>query len=230
MRRLGMVWWRAISAISDIHVDSVTRSPLYSIYGETIAGVTIIRSFGASSKFLRDMLACVDTVSCACWCGVNTDVMFIELESLLLDVGRWIYPISQQCLIIEIWFTVNRWLSIRFNVLSCSIIGLMAVVAVANPGISASLAGFSLAFASTITGDLLFLVGVIPIAILHWFILSKQVRRFVSLDGSMVSLSKYIDLRASEWSGCLGTSKRILGTEARSTRVYRAETSSFLAV
>lgn len=42
--------------------DSVTRSPLYSIYGETIAGVTIIRAFGASSKFLRDMLRCVDTV------------------------------------------------------------------------------------------------------------------------------------------------------------------------
>ena len=44
-------------------LDSVTRSPLYSIYGETIAGVPVIRAFGASSKFLRDMLRCVDTVS-----------------------------------------------------------------------------------------------------------------------------------------------------------------------
>lgn len=43
--------------------DSVTRSPLYSIYGETISGVTVLRAFGASSKFLRDMLCCVDTVS-----------------------------------------------------------------------------------------------------------------------------------------------------------------------
>jgi hypothetical protein len=42
--------------------DSVTRSPLYSIYGETIAGVTVIRAFGASSKFLRDMFRCVDMV------------------------------------------------------------------------------------------------------------------------------------------------------------------------
>jgi hypothetical protein len=42
--------------------DSVTRSPLYSIYGETISGVTILRAFGASSKFLRDMLKNVDTV------------------------------------------------------------------------------------------------------------------------------------------------------------------------
>lgn len=43
-------------------LDSVTRSPLYSIYGETIAGVTVLRAFGAGSKFLRDMLRCVDTV------------------------------------------------------------------------------------------------------------------------------------------------------------------------
>lgn len=44
--------------------DSVTRSPLYSIYGETIAGVTVIRAFGASSVFLREMLRCVDTNAC----------------------------------------------------------------------------------------------------------------------------------------------------------------------
>ncbi|KZT35927.1 hypothetical protein SISSUDRAFT_1064088 [Sistotremastrum suecicum HHB10207 ss-3] len=44
-------------------LDSVTRSPLYSIYGETIAGVTVLRAFGAGSKFLRDMLRCVDTNS-----------------------------------------------------------------------------------------------------------------------------------------------------------------------
>ncbi|KAG2156756.1 multidrug resistance-associated ABC transporter [Suillus bovinus] len=42
-------------------LDSVARSPLYSMYGETIAGAPILRAFGASSKFLRDMLRCVDT-------------------------------------------------------------------------------------------------------------------------------------------------------------------------
>ena len=47
----------------DIHLDSVSRSPLYSMYGETIAGVPVIRAFGAGSKFLRDMMSCVDTVS-----------------------------------------------------------------------------------------------------------------------------------------------------------------------
>ncbi|OAX35090.1 P-loop containing nucleoside triphosphate hydrolase protein [Rhizopogon vinicolor AM-OR11-026] len=42
-------------------LDSVSRSPLYSIYGETVAGAPILRAFGASSKFMRDMLRCVDT-------------------------------------------------------------------------------------------------------------------------------------------------------------------------
>ncbi|PSR83534.1 hypothetical protein PHLCEN_2v5688 [Hermanssonia centrifuga] len=41
--------------------DSVTLSPLYSMYGEAIAGAVVIRAFGASSKFMRNMLRCVDT-------------------------------------------------------------------------------------------------------------------------------------------------------------------------
>ncbi|KAL0069231.1 hypothetical protein AAF712_003594 [Marasmius tenuissimus] len=128
-------------------LDSVTRSPIYSIYGETIAGVTILRAFGASSKFLRDMLRCLDT---------NINPYY------------WMWG-------------VNRWLSIRFNLLSCGIVGAMAILAVGNPAISASVAGFSLAFASTITHDLLFMV-----------------RRFVGLEQSMVALERvkeYSDLK-----------------------------------
>ncbi|KAK0452263.1 P-loop containing nucleoside triphosphate hydrolase protein [Armillaria borealis] len=120
-------------------LDSVTRSPLYSIYGETIAGVSIIRAFGASSKFLRDMLRCVDT---------NSNPYY------------WMWG-------------VNRWLSIRFNLLSCAITGVTAAVTVLTPRIDASLAGFVLAFASSITNDLLFMV-----------------RRFVGLEQSMVALER----------------------------------------
>ncbi|KAK0203733.1 multidrug resistance-associated ABC transporter [Desarmillaria ectypa] len=120
-------------------LDSVTRSPLYSIYGETIAGVSIIRAFGASSKFLRDMLRCVDT---------NCNPYY------------WMWG-------------VNRWLSIRFNLLSCAITGVTAAVTVLTPRIDASLAGFVLAFASSITNDLLFMV-----------------RRFVGLEQSMVALER----------------------------------------
>ncbi|KAF7325781.1 Multidrug resistance-associated ABC transporter protein [Mycena kentingensis (nom. inval.)] len=120
-------------------LDSVTRSPLYSMYSETIAGVAILRAFGASSKFLRDMLRCVDT---------NSNPYY------------WLWG-------------VNRWLSIRFNILSSIIMGAIAAVAVINGGISAALAGFALAFANTVTNDLLFLV-----------------RRFVGLEQSMVALER----------------------------------------
>lgn len=71
--------------------DSVTRSPLYSIYGETISGVAILRAFGASSKFLRDMLCCVDTVSPVVTPPVyraDSDSVAVECKSILLDVGR----------------------------------------------------------------------------------------------------------------------------------------------
>ncbi|EDR07940.1 multidrug resistance-associated ABC transporter [Laccaria bicolor S238N-H82] len=120
-------------------LDSVTRSPLYSMYGETISGVTILRAFGASSKFLRDMLRCVDT---------NANPFY------------WMWG-------------VNRWLSVRFNLLSAGVVGATAVVCLITPSISASLAGFALAFASTITNDLLFMV-----------------RRFVGLEQSMVALER----------------------------------------
>jgi ABC-type multidrug transport system fused ATPase/permease subunit len=105
-------------------LDSVSRSPLYSIYGETIAGVPVLRAFGASSKLLRDMLSFVDT---------NSNPYY------------WMWG-------------VNRWLSIRFNLLSAAIVGAAGLACLVTPNISASLAGFALAFASSITGDLLFMV------------------------------------------------------------------------
>ena len=48
---------------------------------------------------------------------------------------------------------VNRWLSVRFNLLSAVIVGLTAFVTILTPTIDAALAGFILAFATTITTD-----------------------------------------------------------------------------
>ncbi|KAG2036744.1 multidrug resistance-associated ABC transporter [Suillus americanus] len=121
-------------------LDSVARSPLYSIYGETIAGAPILRAFGASSKFLRDMLRCVDT-------NIN--------------------PYYWQ-------WAVNRWLSTRFDVLSAATVGVIGLIAVSTPTISAALAGFALSFAGGMTWTLLFLV-----------------RRFVGLEQSMASTLAY---------------------------------------
>jgi hypothetical protein len=47
---------------------------------------------------------------------------------------------------------VNRWLSSRFNLLSSAIIGVVGLIAVLT-NLDASLAGFALTFAGTITGD-----------------------------------------------------------------------------
>jgi hypothetical protein len=69
-------------------------------------------------------------------------------------------------LILEI---VNRWLEVRFNLLSAGIVGATGLACLLTPSISPSMTGFALAFASTITHDLLFMV-----------------RRFVSLEQSMV--------------------------------------------
>lgn len=83
-------------------LDSVTRSPLYSIYGETISGVTILRAFGASSKFLRDMMRCVDTNSNPYYWMWSGQFHF-ECLRICIAHGRLL---------------VNRWLSARFNLLS----------------------------------------------------------------------------------------------------------------
>ncbi|KZV66005.1 ATP-binding cassette transporter [Peniophora sp. CONT] len=141
---IGMLYYNSAQVYGQTsrdmrRLDSATRSPLYSIYGETIAGVAIIRAFGASSKFLRDMLRCVDT---------NTNPYY------------WMWG-------------VNRWLSVRFNILSAVIIGATGLVSVLTTRIDAALAGFMLAFAANISNDILFLV-----------------RRFVGLEQSMVALER----------------------------------------
>lgn len=119
-------------------LDSVTRSPLYSIYGETIAGVTIIRAFGAGSKFLRDMLRNVDT---------NANPYF------WMSVNLFSIPIVFLTVCFAFRWGVNRWLSVRFNLTSAAVVGITGVVVLLTPGIDAALAGFALAFVSNVTGD-----------------------------------------------------------------------------
>ncbi|KDQ21679.1 hypothetical protein BOTBODRAFT_26106 [Botryobasidium botryosum FD-172 SS1] len=123
-------------------LDSTTRSPLYTTYSETIAGVGVLRSYGASTKFLREMQQHVDT---------NTNPYY------------WMWSVS----------TSAEWLSARFNLLSSVVVGVTGVIVLVNRSVDASFAGFALAFASTVTNDLLFMV-----------------RRFVGLEQSMVALER----------------------------------------
>jgi hypothetical protein len=64
---------------------------------------------------------------------------------------------AKSCNAFLVWFVtlyaVNRWLSVRFNLLSAVIVGLVAFVTILTPTIDAALAGFILAFASSVTND-----------------------------------------------------------------------------
>ena len=79
-----MQWFEHWIFSQPFYLDSVSRSLLYSIYGETIAGVPIIRAFGASTKFLRDMLRCVDTVC---------HIFPYPINSYAQTLGRMLTPV-----------------------------------------------------------------------------------------------------------------------------------------
>lgn len=106
-------------------LDSLTRSPLYSLFGETVSGVAVYRAFGASTIALKHMIQLADT-------------------NIVAFAWTW---------------TVNRWLSARFNLLSSVLVGITAVAVLVAPGVDASMAGFALAFAGTFSHNLLFVVS-----------------------------------------------------------------------
>lgn len=94
---LSLVYYRdaklfSTSAREFRRLDSISKSPLFSIYGEAISGVACIRAFGASARFLSLMLAKASTNTGYYW---------------------WL------------WGT-NRWLSVRFSLLSAVVVALTA--------------------------------------------------------------------------------------------------------
>ncbi|GAA5861561.1 hypothetical protein JCM8547_008073 [Rhodosporidiobolus lusitaniae] len=106
-------------------LDSVSKSPLFSIYGEAVAGVAVIRSFGASARF-----------------------MALALERTTRNVTFYYF----------LWGT-NRWLSMRYSLLSAVVVALTGYVLIAaGDKVDAALAGFTLTFSLGISNDLLFLV------------------------------------------------------------------------
>lgn len=107
------------------------RLHLYSIYGETIAIVSILRALGASLIFH----------------------LWEEQQSVSLDMGRRTVNLIFIGASLILFSIVNRWLSLRFNLLSSAIVGVTGVTSILTPSIDAALATFILAFVSTITND-----------------------------------------------------------------------------
>ena len=59
---LNVMYGKRFSAASRElrRMDSVTRSPLFTHFGETLAGVVTIRAYGATRQFMNDMLRRID--------------------------------------------------------------------------------------------------------------------------------------------------------------------------
>ena len=155
-----------------------------------------------------------------------------EFQPYLLVVGR--YDLSNLFLILvdSPPFVVNRWLSVRFNLLSSVVIGITGLVCLVTPSISASTAGFALAFASMITGNLLYLVcfkwrwlwTIFKIELL----LGYRICRTWTIHGMTFPLDRlgvsYLRL------GRLRTCQRILRNRSWAAGDYWAEALSLMAI
>lgn len=56
-------------------------------------------------------------------------------------------------------WTLNRWLSARYNMISSLVLLATGAAVLITPSISAGTAGFALAFATSVAGDMLFIVS-----------------------------------------------------------------------
>ncbi|KAF9404553.1 hypothetical protein BGZ94_004106 [Podila epigama] len=81
-------------------IEAITKSPLYSHFGETLVGVSTIRAFGAESRFMEEVLAKLDNNNtpyyflwmCNRWLSVRVDFMgsmvsFIAGILILVNLG-----------------------------------------------------------------------------------------------------------------------------------------------
>ncbi|KAI8576230.1 hypothetical protein K450DRAFT_302879 [Umbelopsis ramanniana AG] len=124
-------------------MESVTRSPIFTHFTETIVGATTIRAFGNSKQFLQRMVK-------------------------LSDINSRPYN--------NVW-VVNRWVSVRFNVLGSIINAMTALVIILNLDyVDASLAGLCLSFTLNFTDQM------------FW-----AVRRYTSLELSFNAVERIVE-------------------------------------
>jgi ABC-type multidrug transport system fused ATPase/permease subunit len=91
-----------ISASRELkRIESVTKSPLYSHFGETLVGVSTIRAFGVETRFMEEVLTKLDNNNapyyflwmCNRWLNIRVDFMtalvsFIAGILILLNIDR----------------------------------------------------------------------------------------------------------------------------------------------
>ncbi|OLL23812.1 ATP-dependent bile acid permease [Neolecta irregularis DAH-3] len=100
---IGTFYLRASRELK--RLESVSRSPIYQHFGETLVGVSTIRAYGDSRRFIKDNLSKIDANNrpfiylwaCNRWLSIRVDIagafvcffsaMFVLLNSDRLDAG-----------------------------------------------------------------------------------------------------------------------------------------------
>jgi ABC-type multidrug transport system fused ATPase/permease subunit len=107
-------------------MDSVSRSPLFSNFTETIVGVATIRAFGATRQFLQDMLNYIDTNArpyyytwlvnrhiSVRFAFTGAAINFITGIIILLSVDKMTASLAGFCLSFVLLFTDQMFWGIR---------------------------------------------------------------------------------------------------------------------
>ncbi|BFZ53859.1 Transporter of the ATP-binding cassette (ABC) [Savitreella phatthalungensis] len=112
-------------------LDSVTRSPIYQHFGETLAGVTTIRAYGLCLGFIQQNLTKIDTNNrpfyylwaCNRWLSVRIDmggalVAFFAAAFVILNVDRLDAGLAGISITYAITFTDHILWCVRFYALN----------------------------------------------------------------------------------------------------------------
>lgn len=128
-------------------LDSISRSPIYSLFSETLAGISTIRSFNKQNDFICSNQSLLDH---------NQRVPpSVEIDHHL--VGNQTYQLFgvQNNKAFFMANLTNRWLAVRVEFIGTCVVSLAALFAVIERhNIDPGLAGLSISYALNITGTL----------------------------------------------------------------------------
>ena len=130
---LGEVYVRANIAVK--RCQSITESPLFSHFGDTILGAVTIRAYSPTKFYVDDRF------------GVQKRFATNNLDKIDANLRPYTYL-----------FLINRWINIRADAVGSLMAFVAAILALKNRDISPGLVGFSLVNASGFGETILYLV------------------------------------------------------------------------
>lgn len=117
-----------------IVAESVTKSPIFSLFGESLQGVSTIRAYGDASRFMKQIFQHLDENNrpfftlCVFFCAAVAFNAKLTRPPLLAGV-------------------VNRWLSFRVDTAAGLVSFIAALFVIFKRDMDAALAGFVMSFA-----------------------------------------------------------------------------------